>query len=80
MFSLIFLGLQFTIKMVAPTEYENWYWESWLYYDNHIDKKLPIQKRIEKMKECFPIQYKVGSSYESIGGYQYLLKSKYYSK
>ena len=47
MFSFVFFGLQFCI-FIAPKN-DSSYWESWIYYNEHTDKKKPT---LERLKQC----------------------------
>ena len=47
MFSFVFFGLQFCIFIVPKNNSS--YWESWIYYHKHTDKKKPT---LERLKQC----------------------------
>jgi len=46
--SFVFFGYQFAITVTAPER--DHYWEAWLYYENHTDKSLTKEERIELCK------------------------------
>ena len=77
--SFVFFGYQFAITVTAPER--DHYWEAWLYYENHTDKSLSKEERIELCKKNFPLNYKVSQSgkegWEHIDYYTKILKPKY---
>ena len=80
MISIVFLGLQFTVEITPPTEHWDSYWESWIYYDRHVDKTLPITEQVEKLREGFPLSFRrFGEGNINLDYYEYVLKPKYYT-
>jgi len=77
--SFVFFGYQFAITVIAPAR--DHYWEAWLYYENHTDKSLSKEERIELCKKNFPLNYTVSQSgkegWELIDYYTKILKPKY---
>jgi hypothetical protein len=79
LWSFVFFGKQIAVTFKAPEQ--DHYWEAWLYYENHTDKSLSKEERIELCKKNFPLNYKVSQSgkegWEHIDYYTKILKPKY---
>jgi hypothetical protein len=79
LWSFVFFGKQ--IAVIFKALEQDHYWEAWLYYENHTDKSLSKEERIELCKKNFPLNYTVSQSgkegWESIDYYTKILKPKY---
>ena len=78
LWSFVFFGWQIAIIFV-PIE-SNHYWECWLIYYLHTEKKLPVKERLKKAKEIFPCKwrrYDGINEKKTICYWDYILKNRY---
>lgn len=77
LFSFVFFGLQFYI-VIAPDNLDS-YWESWLYYHIHTDKKKPTLERLKQCIEEAPQRWTIYNNGEksTTDYYQLNLKNKW---
>lgn len=77
MFSFVFFGLQFCIFIVPKNDSS--YWESWIYYHEHTDKKKPTLQRLKQCIEEAPQKWTTynNGNKSNIDYYQTNLKKKW---
>lgn len=82
-FSFVIFGKQLHIeiqpKLYSNGHYRYSYWEAWLVYEYHTDKKL---SKADRLKQCMKIMHCIWKHYENgkevrENHYNYILKDKY---
>ena len=75
--SFVFFKWQIAVSFEAPEEHH--YWEAWLFYHYETPKYMPVEYRLIKCMEKFPLIWSVyeGDKKTVVNYYKLILKKKY---
>jgi hypothetical protein len=76
--SFVFFGYQ--IAIIVIPDYQDHYWEAWLYYENDTDKTKSKKYRVAQCRKEFPRKFTThypDKAIITIDYYDRILKSKY---